>query len=375
MRRALTLAARGRGRTSPNPMVGAVIVKNGRVIGEGYHQKAGLAHAEVVAISRAIKTGEAIKTDNTKGATLYVTLEPCSTQGRTPPCTDAIRRAGIKRVVIGAMDPNPKHAGRAVNLLEQDGVIVKTGVLEKEARALNRVFNHWITTRSAWVIAKAAMTLDGKIATKTGDSKWITNPRSRRLTRQWRAEVDAILVGINTITRDNPRLTAQGFKRNRPLLRIVLDPHGKIPLRSKVLKVSKSYPTLLVTSLKTQRAKDEKLKQAGAILWKLPLKKEGFPLRRLLEKLGQNEITSVLVEGGSETLGAFFDQKLVNQAAFFYAPKLIGGSRAVKAVGGKGIKKMEEAPIFHDLELRRLGEDLLIIGFPAYFTKKDTVYV
>lgn len=351
MRRAIELALKGRGRTAPNPIVGAVVVRNGRKLGEGWHQKAGLAHAEVIALKKA---------RNAKGATLYVTLEPCSTRGRTPPCTDAILKSGIRRVVVGAIDPNPKHAGRGIKLLQHAGLQVKTGVLKNEAAKLNRSFNHWITSRMPWVIAKAAMTLDGKIATRTGDSKWITSEASRKFAHQLRSESDAILVGVETIARDNPRLTIRGAIRHRPLVRIVLDPSGRTPANSKVLRASSAYPTILVTGTKISRASSRRLGREGTIVWTLPSSRGRFPLRALLKRLGAAGITSVLVEGGSETLGSFFDAGLVNQAAFFYAPKLIGGRTAVKAVGGIGIGLMKNALRFSEIDIRRIGDDLLV---------------
>lgn len=353
MQRALELAAKGRGRTSPNPMVGAVLVRKGRVLAEGWHRKAGSPHAERIALGRV---------RNAKGSTLYVTLEPCSTHGRTPPCTDAIVGSGIRRVVIGTMDPNPRHAGRAIRILRRAGIRTATRVLAREASDLNRVFNHWITTGRPWVIAKAAMTLDGKIATRTGDSRWITSPAARRTAHRLRAEADAILVGVGTVVRDNPRLNVRGTQQHRRLLRIVLDPSGRTPAGSKILKASALNPTLVVTGTRTPGSRIRGLVRHGACVWQLPLQAGMFSLRQLLLKLGRIEVTSLLVEGGSDTLGAFFDAGLVNQAAFFYAPKLIGGS-AVKAVGGAGVRRMKDALRFGDLEVRRIGNDLLVMAY------------
>jgi diaminohydroxyphosphoribosylaminopyrimidine deaminase/5-amino-6-(5-phosphoribosylamino)uracil reductase len=267
--------------------------------------------------------------------------------------------------VIGAIDPNPKHAGRGIRLLRRAGLSVKTGVLGREATALNRPFNHWITTGRAWVTAKAAMTLDGKIATRTGESKWITNKASRRQAHAIRAESDAVLVGVNTVLRDNPRLTVRkpriGGKRSRPLLRIVLDPKARTPARARVLHGAE--PTLIVASRSAPRARVGRLLRAGALVWRMPAPGGRFPLKPLLARLGRNEITSLLVEGGADTLGAFFDAKLVNRLCFFYAPKIIGGAGAVKAVGGHGVRRMKDAPVFEDFELRRFGDDLLITAY------------
>jgi diaminohydroxyphosphoribosylaminopyrimidine deaminase / 5-amino-6-(5-phosphoribosylamino)uracil reductase len=353
MRRALELAARGRGRTSPNPMVGAVLVKGTRRLGEGWHRKAGEAHAEVTALKKAKAAG---------GATLYVTLEPCSTRGRTPACTGAILKSGVRRVVVGAIDPNPRHSGRGLAILRKAGIQVRAGVLAEEISKLNRVFNYWISTGMPWITAKAAMTLDGKMATRTGESKWITSRQSRKVAHQLRAAADAILVGVNTVIADNPRLTVRGTERHRPLLRIVLDPSGRTPPASKVLRVNARYPTLVVTGPGVSAARRRGLAQHGAQIWRLPLSRGRFPLRQLLRKFGGAEITSVLVEGGSETLGAFFDAGLVRQAAFFYAPKLLGGD-AMKAVGGRGVRRMKNAQRFNDLEVRRIGNDLLISAY------------
>ena len=354
MRRALDLAARGRGRTSPNPMVGAVVVKNGRKLAEGWHRKAGGPHAEVVALKKA---GRA------KGATLYATLEPCSTRGCTPPCTGVILRSGIRRVVVGAIDPNSKHAGRGIRILRRAGIRVRTGVLAADASKLNRVFNHWITAGRPWVIAKAAMTLDGKIATRTGNSKWITSRQSRRAAHRLRSESDAVLVGVNTVIRDDPRLTVRSVRRHRPLLRIVLDPRGRTPANSRVLRASAAYPTLLVTGIRTPASKIRRLMRRGARAWKLPLRSGCFSIRHLLVKLGSARIVSLMVEGGSETLGAFFDAGRVNQTAFFYAPKLVGGRAAVKAVGGTGVRLMKNALRVREFEVRRIGGDLLVMGY------------
>jgi len=354
MRRALDLAAKGRGRTSPNPMVGAVVVNNGRKLAEGWHRRAGAAHAEIIALRSARRS---------KGATLYVTLEPCSTHGRTPPCTEAILKSGVRRVVVGAIDPNPRHAGRGIRLLRRAGIRVSTGTLGGEALKLNRPFNHWITTRRPWVIAKAAMTLDGKIATRTGDSKWITGTAARREAHRLRAQVDAVLVGVTTAARDNPSLTIRGVQRHRPLLRIVLDPRGRIPAGSKILSGSAGRPTLIVTGARLSPAAARRIGQRGACVWKFPMTRGRLPLRRLLKRLGTCGITSLLVEGGSETLGAFFDAGLVNQTAFFYAPKMIGGARSVKAVGGAGIARMSHALRIQEIEVRRIGTDLLVSGY------------
>jgi len=288
MRRALTLARRGVGKTSPNPAVGAVLVKRGRIVGEGWHRRAGGPHAEIEALRRG------------SGDTLYVTLEPCSTQGRTPPCTDAIIAAGINRVVVAATDPNPRHRGRGLRLLRNAGIRVDAGLLADEATALNRPFNKWIVTGRPWVIAKAALSLDGKMATRTGDSQWITSAAARREAHRLRARVDAIMVGAGTVIRDNPRLTVRHGIRGRQPWRVVV---GRCPKSAHVFTDAHRQRTL------------------------------HFPtrnLRAVLRELGRREITSVLIEGGPTLLGAAFDAGLVDAVAFFYAPKVIAGRRNVQ---------------------------------------------
>jgi diaminohydroxyphosphoribosylaminopyrimidine deaminase/5-amino-6-(5-phosphoribosylamino)uracil reductase len=269
----------------------------------------------------------------------------------------------VRRVVIGAIDPNPRHAGRGVAILRRAGIRITQGVLECEASELNRVFNHWITTGRPWVIAKAAMTLDGKIATRTGDSKWITSPASRKVGQELRARADAILVGVGTVVHDNPRLTIRGVKQHRRLLRIVLDPTGRTPPGSKILNAGPARPTLVIIGTGVPASRIRRLIRRGACVWRMPTRNGRFTLRNLLSKLGRIEVTSLLVEGGSETLGAFFDAGQVNQTAFFYAPKLVGGANAVKAVGGVGISRMKNAARFDDLEVRRIGDDLLVVAY------------
>lgn len=289
MRRALALARRGIGRTSPNPCVGAVLTRGGRIIGEGWHKRAGEPHAEINAFDGV----------NARGATLYVTLEPCCTHGRTPPCTAAIIAAGIRRVVVAATDPNPKHRGRGLRLLRKAGISVETGLLAKEAAALNESFNKWVATGLPLVIAKAALSLDGKMSTRTGDSKWITSDAARHEAHKLRARVDAIMVGAKTVICDDPQLTLRHGVRGRQPWRVVV---GRCPRTAKVF---------------TDAHRDRTLH---------------FPTRNLrvvLRKLGRMGITSVLVEGGPTLLGAAFNASLVDKVAFFYAPKVIAGNARV----------------------------------------------
>jgi diaminohydroxyphosphoribosylaminopyrimidine deaminase/5-amino-6-(5-phosphoribosylamino)uracil reductase len=367
MRLALRLARRGYGATSPNPMVGAVLVKGGKIIGRGWHRRAGLPHAEIEALRDAQKRG-----NNSKGTTLYVTLEPCSTHGRTPPCTDAILSAGIKKVVIGATDPNPKHSGKAFKILRCAGIEVVHGILAEECTKLNEAFNHWIVRRTPFVTVKAAMTLDGKIATASGESKWITGEKTRAHGMKLRQGADAILVGINTILADNPSLTfrkrkAESGKRKPKLLRrIVLDSRARTPLTAKVVSdefaalttivVSKSAPKKRVAAL----AKKVNVIVAPAANSKLKNKNSKLDLRWLLKKLGSENVTSLLVEGGGEVNASFLLGGLAQRVAFFYAPKILGGRDSRKGVAGDGAKNLADAIQLREVEWEKIGEDLMM---------------
>jgi diaminohydroxyphosphoribosylaminopyrimidine deaminase/5-amino-6-(5-phosphoribosylamino)uracil reductase len=357
MRRALKLAQRGYGATSPNPMVGAVLVKGGKVIGEGWHHRAGLPHAEIEALRDAERKGH-----NPKGGTFYVTLEPCSTHGRTPPCTDALIKNRIKRVVTGAIDPNPAHAANGFRILQRAKIAVTSGVLQDECTRLNEAFNHWIIHRTPFVIVKSAMSLDGRIATKTGESKWITNEQSRAAGMKLRAGCDAIVVGINTVLRDNPRLTIRGEyadKRTFPLRRIVLDPSGRIDLKANLLTDEFQSSTTVVV---TERAPKKKIDSIGnkANVIVAPEKRGRIDLRWLLKKLGQQNVTSLLVEGGGETNAEFLLNGFAHRVAFFYAPIVIGGGEGPRAVGGDGILKLEDKIVLEDIEWHSFGDDLLL---------------
>lgn len=340
-------------------MVGAVLVKGGKIIGRGWHRRAGRPHAEIEAIANARRGGY-----RTQGATLYVTLEPCSTHGRTPPCTDAIRAAGIARVVIGAIDPNPKHAGRALKSLRRSGVEVARGPLAAEAEKLNESFNHWIVHKTPWVVVKAAMTLDGKIATATGESKWITSKKSRAASLHLRQGADAILVGVNTVLADNPKLTARG-ERSRPewgekiLRRIILDPRARTPLEANVVCDSLAAMTTVVVSRLAPAKKIAALSRHVRVLL-APSRRGRIDLRWLLKKMGRDEIASLLVEGGGETNALFFENRLVDRIFFFYAPKIVGGRQARKAVAGVGVRGVAGKISLTDVSWRRVGEDLLL---------------
>ena len=358
MRRALALARRGYGTTSPNPMVGAVLVKGGKIIGQGWHHRSGEPHAEIEALRDATQ-----RRNSPKGATLYVTLEPCCTHGRTPPCTDAIKVAGIKRVVIAAKDPNPKHAGRGFRILRRTGIAVEHGVLADEAAKLNEAFNHWIVQRTPFVTVKAAMTLDGKIATASGESKWITGEKARAEGMRLRAGADAILVGVNTVLVDDPSLTVRQGPRSKVqgprLRRILLDSHARTPLKAKVVSDELAGLTTIVVG------KDAPAKRVAALakrvnVWIAPLRGGRIDLRWVLKKLGGENVTSLLVEGGGEVNASFLLGGYAQRVAFFYAPKILGGRDSRKAVAGEGARSLSEVLTLRDVEWRRVGEDLMM---------------
>ncbi len=350
MRQALMLARKGYGRTSPNPMVGALLVKRGKVIGEGWHKRAGAPHAEIEAIRAAA---------NSRGATLYVMLEPCSTVGRTPSCVEAVKAAGIRRVVVAATDPNPAHSGRAFRRLRGAGIEVSKGVLAAEATELNAAFGHWIVNATPLVTVKAAMTLDGRIATADGESKWITGPAARRHGQLLRKGSDAILVGINTVLADDPALKAKGKLKSRPLRRIILDSHARTPLAAKVLNDELAHvTTVVVTRDAPERRVDAIAKKVNLLV--SPIRKGRVDLRWLLKRLGREEATSLLVEGGGEVNASFLQGDLAHRVAFFYAPKILGGNEARRAVGGDGVRSLDEALELGNVEWSRVGADLLL---------------
>ena len=336
MRLALREARRGFGRTSPNPAVGAVILKGGRVIAKGWHRRAGEAHAEIEAL-RAVK-----KTDRARGATLYVTLEPCCSHGRTPPCTDAIVNAGIARVVVGATDPNPKHAGRGFAILEKAGIRVTSGVLGAECTELNAAFNKWVTARMPLVIAKAGLSLDGRMTRPPGEGQWLTSLRSRADAMRLRAKVDAILIGAGTLREDNPRLTIRGvagFERKQPW-RVVLTRRGRIPKDAHLFTDEHRERTLVYR---------EK------------------PLRSVLRDLAQRGCTSVMIEGGGELLGAAFDARLIDRVHFYLAPLLCGGP---DVIGGRGAGSSAGSIRLKDVRYRRIGPDILLTAKTEYPPRK-----
>lgn len=360
MSRALKLAERGRGQVSPNPMVGAVIVKKGRIIGRGYHAKAGLPHAEIVALKEAGKKA--------KGSTLYVNLEPCSHFGRTPPCTNEIIRSGIKKVVIAMKDPNPLNSGKGISRLKSAGVEITTGLLEDKAKRLNEAFTKFITRREPFVVIKIATSLDGKIATSGGKSKWITGKEARWYVQELRREADAILVGINTVIRDNPRLTVRNDRRGKGFqekpLRVIVDSQAMTPLGAKVLKGSAK--TIVATTQYANKARIRALENRGAKVLIVGSKKGRVDLVKLMKELGKLDIVNLLIEGGGEINASAFASCLVDKAIFFLAPRIIGGKEALTAVEGEGIKKIDQAIPLRDLTTRKVGDDLMVEGYPEY---------
>ncbi|MEY2407956.1 MAG: diaminohydroxyphosphoribosylaminopyrimidine deaminase [Verrucomicrobiota bacterium] len=370
MKEALRLAARGYGTTSPNPMVGAVLVKRGKIIGRGWHRQAGGPHAEIEALRDAMRRG-----NDPRQAILYVTLEPCCTQGRTPPCTRAIIDAGIQRVIVAATDPNPRHAGRGFGLLRRAGIEVVTGLQADDAMRLNESFNHWIRTRTPFVTVKSAMTLDGRIATASGESKWITGEAARAEGMKLRQGADAILVGVNTALADDPQLTARcapGSKsrsENPKLRRIVLDSRARTPMTAKVVSDEFARLTTIVVTAAAPARRVAALAKRVSV-WRAPSRsagprKTGEPasahrvdLAWLLKRLGGENVTSLLVEGGGEVNASFLFGGFAQRVVFFYAPRILGGRDARRAVAGAGARNLAGALSLRDVEWRRAGDDL-----------------
>jgi diaminohydroxyphosphoribosylaminopyrimidine deaminase/5-amino-6-(5-phosphoribosylamino)uracil reductase len=363
MRRALALARRGLGKTSPNPAVGAVLAKGGRILGEGWHRRAGGPHAEVFALRGLVARASRPRAFPSNDLTLYVTMEPCCTWGKTPPCTDAIIAAGVKRVVAAARDPNPKHNRRGYRVLRRAGIRVDAGLLGAEATRMNEAFNKWIITGMPWVIAKAAMSLDGRIATRTGDSKWITNEAARRAAHKLRATADAVMVGANTVVRDNPRLTVRHGVAPRKLSgwRVVVDARGRCPYSANLFTDAHRRSTIVLTTSHSAARWRRRLSQNGVTVMLLPHKRGRVDLRAALKALGKRNITSVLAEGGGELLGSLFDARLVDGVALFYAPIVIGGRGAVAAVAGEGAASVGQAVRLQDCRWRRIGTDQMLL--------------
>ncbi len=356
MERAIELAKNGWGRTNPNPLVGAVIVKDDRIIAEGFHEAIGCDHAEVSAFKNAV--------EDVAGSTLYVNLEPCSHYGRTPPCAKAIIEKKIKKVVIAMIDPNPKVSGKGVQMLKDAGIEVEIGVLEDEARKLNEIFINYVTKKKPFVILKTAMTLDGKIASPTGDSKWITSEESRAYVHVMRDRVSAIMVGINTVIKDNPMLTTRlDQKVGSDPIRIIVDSKGLIPMDSKVLSKDSKAGVILATTSRIHEDKEKQLIDNGVTVIKAEGENGLVDLRKLMQELYKLEIDSVLLEGGGTLNASALELGIVDKAMFFIAPKIIGGKDAITPVEGKGIQSMSEALKLKNVSLSKFGEDILVEGY------------
>jgi len=357
---ALALAARGAGQTTPNPMVGAVLVRGGRVVGQGYHTRAGAPHAEAVALAQA--------GTRARGAVLYVNLEPCCHFGRTPPCVDALIGAGVREVVASMRDPDPRVRGRGFRALRAAGVRVRTGPLLGAARRLNEEFVRRTAAGRPFVTLKAGMSLDGRIATRSGESKWITSPLARAAGRILRSEHDAVLVGVNTVLRDDPRLTARGGRKaragdpefSRPV-RVVLDARLRTPPRARLL--SNGGPPVIVMTLRgASAARRRRLEERGALVIEAPGRNGRIRVRRALRELWRRGITSVLVEGGSEVLGSLLDAQLADRIVLFVAGRLLGGRGAVPVFGGRGTARLRRAARMDRITVRPVGPDFRIEG-------------
>ncbi|VAV83602.1 Diaminohydroxyphosphoribosylaminopyrimidine deaminase / 5-amino-6-(5-phosphoribosylamino)uracil reductase [hydrothermal vent metagenome] len=361
MRKAMALAVKGRGRTAPNPMVGAVVVKKGRIIGRGYHARAGLAHAEVVALDNANvgKTGRAL--GGAGGADLYVTLEPCPVFGRTPPCTDAIIEAGIKRVFVGAGDPNPKVRGRGVRKLRQAGIVVTTGILKAECVAINVAYNKHIVSGLPYVTLKLATSLDGRIAASSGDSTWITSKESRSYVHELRNTVDCVMVGSGTALADNPRLTTRGVKGGRNPMRAVLDSSLSLPPDANIFKSARKTGVFVFTGKAASAKKADILTAKGATVIRVQTTKAGLSLKAVLKELGGRGVTDLMVEGGGVLAAGLLKAGLVDKVLWFTAPLIIGagGLPSVAELGGKD---MSRALRFKDIKIKTFGTDVLVEG-------------
>ncbi len=356
MRMAIWEAKKGIGRTSPNPSVGALVVKNGKILGKGYHKKAGTPHAEILALQTAGKKA--------KGATLYVTLEPCNHTGRTPPCTEAILRAGIVHVVIGMKDPNPQVAGGGADYLAAQGLSVVSGVLEQECRAINLPFIKHSATGLPWVILKAGMSIDGRIAALPGQATKITGKQSRQRVHVLRDQVDAILIGLGTALADDPSLTTRlsGARQGRDPLRVILDAKLQLPASARILQQDSASPTWIFCGRKTDNKMCTRLEAAGAVIKKVPLAAGGFlDLSAVLTMLGEAAITSLMVEGGSRVHGSFLESGLVDQLLLFVAPKFLG-EKGVPLAAFSGKRQPDDLPQFKIIKTRRYGEDVLLEG-------------
>lgn len=353
MRLALRLALKAKGMTSPNPLVGALVVKKGRIYGRGYHKFAGAAHAETAALDEAM--------DKAKGATLYVTLEPCAHFGRTPPCVERIIKSGVREVVVGMIDPNPLNRGRGIEILKKQRIKVTVGVLEEKLKAINEAFIKYISRRMPFVTVKIAQSLDGKIATRRRDSKWITSDKSRLFAHRLRRNYDALMVGVNTVLVDNPRLDAW-FSKRQPV-KVVVDSRLSLQQEANIFDAKSRVIIITLASKAGQETDNRRLLQDKATILEVKEKSGQVNLRDALKKLANLKITNLLVEGGGTLVGSLFDEGLVDRVLFFISPKIIGGKDAIGSVMGQGIARIEKAIKIREVKFRRLGEDFLVEGY------------
>lgn len=353
MERALELAKKGIGKVNPNPLVGAVIVKNNEIIGEGYHECYGKAHAERNAVKNAISDVE--------GSTIYVTLEPCAHYGKTPPCVDLLIEKKFKKVVIGMLDPNELVAGKSIEKLKQHGIEVVVGVKEEECKKLNEIFIKYITSKVPFVILKSGMSIDGKIATYSGESKWITSEESRKDSQNLRNRLHSIMVGVNTVIADNPELTCR-INDEKNLIRIIVDTNLRIPLDCNVIK-NKDKNTIVAAALNADENKKQMLKKLGIKVIEVPSKNNRVDLKELVKKLGQEGIDSILIEGGGTLNFSALEEGIVDKVIFYIAPKILGGENSKSCIAGQGFSKLNEAADLVDISYRKIGEDLVIEGY------------
>ncbi len=353
MELALRLALKARGMTSPNPLVGALVVKGDRIISKGYHEKAGLAHAEIMALDKAA--------EKAKGAKLYVTLEPCAHFGKTPPCVDRIIKSGVKEVIVGMIDPNPQNRGKGLEMLKGRGIKVRAGFLEEKLRKINEPFIKYITKRLPLVTVKIAQSLDGRIATRRGESKWITSDKSRAFAHKLRRDFDAVMVGVNTVLVDNPRLDTC-FSKKHPA-KIIADSRLSTPQNSNIFSGKAEVIIVTLASRAGQETENRKILQEKARILEVKEKSGQINLKDAMKKLAALGITNILVEGGGTLVGSLFDEGLVDKVLFFISPKIIGGKEAISSVMGSGISRIDSAIKIKNIKSRRFAEDFLIEGY------------
>lgn len=353
MERALELAEKGIGKVNPNPLVGAVIVKDNEIIGEGYHERYGEAHAERNAVRNAVKSVE--------GSTIYVTLEPCAHYGKTPPCVDLIIEKKFKKVVIGMLDPNELVAGKSVEKLKKHGIEVVVGVKEEECRQMNEIFIKYITSKIPFVVLKSGISLDGKIATYSGESKWITSKKSREDSQNLRNRLHSIMVGVNTVIEDDPELTCR-INNEKNLIRIIVDSNLRIPMDSKVVR-NHDKLTVIATTSSADENKKQVLKDLGLKVIDVPNKNGRVDLKELVKKLGQEGIDSILIEGGGTLNFSALEENIVDKVIFYIAPKILGGEKSKNSIAGKGFSRLDDAVKLKDINYRTIGEDLVVEGY------------